>query len=508
MTSNRLDALNQLLFRPVAIDWLIVYRVSFGLVMLSYVVKYLSVGLVDLFYVWPIYHFPYDGFEWVSKSDLAFKFGDTMVHAIHLQYVAMGLLSIMIAAGFCFRISAVLFAICFTHVFLIDKCYYQNHYYLVSLLSCMLPFLPAHRAWSVDAWLWPAIRSQTVPIWTLWLLRFQIGVPYFFGGIAKLNADWIRGQPMRLALANKVNRPLIGGPWLTEEWVVQTVVWGGLLFDLLVVPALLYRRTRIWAFAACLFFHGMNALMWTIGIFPWMMMLATTIYFVPDWPRQLWSRLARKQVSVGAGELNQVIPVSIVRWGTVIALSLFVTWQVLYPFRHFMYPGNPSWNEYTHHFSWHMLLRAKETGLRIYATDPRTRRTGVIDLTHYVTARQLGVVGRDPRMIHQLCRHIHDDLEEKGFGDVEVRALALISMNGRKPQLIIDPNLDLAHLPVSQQFPEWIIPLHEPFRKIAWNEPISEWERLLQIKLPPLLRNEPQVASEELNATVPNQQMN
>lgn len=490
MTLPRLRSLTNQLFRPVPNEWLGFYRISFGAVMLYFACKYLLSGTVNLFFVLPIYHFPYDGFEWVTKSDFALKIGDVMVHAIHLEFVILGILALLIMLGAWFRIASILFAGFFVHIFLLDKCYYQNHYYLVALLSCILPFLPANQVWSIDALRRTSIRSRTTPVWTLWLLRFQIGIPYFYGGIAKVSEDWFGGQPMRLALPSKVDRPWIGGPWFAEEWLVQVFVWGGLLFDLLVVPALLYRRTRVVAFVACLCFHLMNSLVWTIGIFPWLMILATTVFFEPDWPRRLAAFFGTNKTS-SLPSPNDTMTRPSAKWITAVCLSVYVTWQVLFPFRHVLYPGNSNWDEYTHHFSWHMLLRAKETGLRVYATHPVTERSSVVDLTHYVTARQLATIGRDPRMMHRLCLHIHDDLMDKGYGDVEIRVLALVSMNGRKPQLLIDPTVDLAHMPLKNGLPDWIVPLYEPFRRNAWELPRSQWERSLDLDLPPQMTRNP-----------------
>jgi vitamin K-dependent gamma-carboxylase len=44
--------------------------------------------------------------------------------------------------------------------------------------------------------------------------------------------------------------------------------YGGLLFDLLVVPFLLFRHTRPLALLAAVGFHLMNSQLFTIGIFP------------------------------------------------------------------------------------------------------------------------------------------------------------------------------------------------------------------------------------------------
>ena len=257
------------LFEAVAIDWLIVYRIAFGTVMCWYACKSLASGMVRLFYVTPMHHFPYPRFEWVRPIDFPVKLGQQVCEFVQIEYACLALMALLITIGLFYRFAAVMFAVSFTHVFLLDKSYYQNHDYLVTLLAWLLVFLPANRAASVDAVLWPKLRVRFIPAWTLWLVRFQIAVPYFFGGLAKIDADWLHGQPMRAALPQKVDAAFIGGPWFHEEWCVQLVIWGGLLFDLFIVPALLWRRTRLAAFCLCVAFHLTNSLIWTIGIFPW-----------------------------------------------------------------------------------------------------------------------------------------------------------------------------------------------------------------------------------------------
>ena len=125
-----------------------------------------------------------------------------------------------------------------------------------------------------------------MPAWTLWLLRFQIGLPYLFGGLAKFGDDWLRGQPMQMWLSISVWRVLFG-PVAQEQWLALIFSWGGLVFDLCIVPLLVWRRTRAVAFVVAVLFHLMNAFMFDIGVFPWVMIGATTVFCDPDWPRRL-----------------------------------------------------------------------------------------------------------------------------------------------------------------------------------------------------------------------------
>ncbi len=474
------------LFQDVPIDFLVVYRIGFGLVMCWWAVEYLRYGVPFYNYTIAPYQFSYYGFEWVKPWQFSLSIGGLTYDGMTLHFIALAVLSLMITFGVWFRVAALLFGLGYAYWFLLDKCFYLNHYYLGTILSLMMPLLPAHRVFSIDAWKRPAIRSQTVPRWTLWLLRFQFGIPYFFGGIAKINADWLRGQPMRTTLSYMTDHPWVANFPFDREVMVQFICWGGLVFDLAIVPLLLYRRTRVLGYVLACMFHLSNHFLWNIGIFPWLMIVATTVYFDPDWPRRLVRRSSDTLKTVDA-------PAQFNLGQRLIAGALF-TWiavQVLVPLRVYVLPGNPSWSEYTHHFSWHMLLRAKMTGLRVYGTDSKTGRSGTIDLRDYMSQRQLRVVGRDPRMIHQLCLFISQDLESKGYKDVELRVLALASLNGRKPQLLIDPNVDLAKEPRDLSYPDWIVDLHEPYRHDAWDYPMAEWEQHLDLDLPPQMQLRP-----------------
>src|SRR5262249_32657684 len=160
----------------------------------------------------------------------------------------------------------------------LEKVLYLNHFYLGCLLAFLMIFVPAHKNYSLDAWRTPSRRTSTIPAWPIWLLRFQVGVPYFFGGIAKLNSDWLRGEPLRLWLTAKRVFPILG-PFFTPGGAVCLMPYGPLLFALSVVFFPLNRRTRVFAYIATLLFHFLNARLFAIGIFPWMMIAATAIFF-------------------------------------------------------------------------------------------------------------------------------------------------------------------------------------------------------------------------------------
>src|SRR6476660_6790851 len=176
------------LFKPVDISFLVFFRVLFGGIMLWEVYRYFTNGWINRYFVEPAVTFSYYGFSWVKPWP---------GRGMYIHFFVLGLAAACVMIGFLYRIAAPVFFLTFTYFFLLDQTRYLNHFYLVCLISFLMCFLPAARAFSVDALLRRSIHSDVVPAWTLWLLRAQVGIPYFYGGIAKLNSDWIHGEPMR-----------------------------------------------------------------------------------------------------------------------------------------------------------------------------------------------------------------------------------------------------------------------------------------------------------------------
>jgi vitamin K-dependent gamma-carboxylase len=337
-----------------------------------------------------------------------------------------------VMVGFLYRIAAPVYFLAFTYSFLLDQTRYLNHFYLVCLISFLMCFLPAERAFSVDALLRRNIRSAVVPAWTLWLLRAQVGIPYFYGGIAKLNSDWMYGgEPMRSWL-----RPLTrvpgGGPIFTADWVVYSFVIGGLLLDLLVVPLLLWRRTRLFAFAAAVVFNLINGVIFDIGIFPWLMLGALLIFFPPE----LLRRFARafmssgeaspdaepSQASVSATTIEETRSCpSLTSSQKLVAglLAAYLAVQLLFPLRHYLYPGDVSWTEEGHNFSWHMKLRTKGGEAVFTVTHPGSGQTWTIKPEDYLKPHQAMKMTTKPDLILLFGQYLAEEKRREGYENAE-----------------------------------------------------------------------------------------
>jgi hypothetical protein len=464
--ANFLRRLCAALFTPVDISFLVSFRILFGGIMVWEVYRYFTHGWISRYFLEPALTFSYYGFSWVKPWP---------GRGMHVHFFVLGLAAACVMVGFLYRIAAPVFFLAFTYFFLLDQTGYLNHFYLVCLVSFLMCFLPAERAFSVDALLRRSIRSAVVPAWTLWLLRAQVGIPYFYGGIAKLNSDWIHGgEPMRTWLRPLTKMPGVG-PVFTADWLVYSFVIGGLLLDLLVVPLLLWRRTRLFAFAAAVVFNLINSVIFDIGIFPWLMLGALLIFFPPDLPR----RFARSFMSSGemlpdvepsAGPARtettaerSSCPSLVASQKLVVGLLVaYLAVQLCLPLRHYLYPGNVSWTEEGHNFAWHMKLRTK-TGEAVFTvTHPRSGQTWTIKPEDYLESRQVMKLTTKPDMILLFSHYLAAEKQREGYDNVEVRARVMASLNGRQPQLLIDPDVDLAKEQVSLLPARWIVPLTTP----------------------------------------------
>jgi hypothetical protein len=275
------------LFRPVDSASLVFLRVAFGVIMLVECWRFWDHGWIERYFIRPDFLFKYYGFEWVQPWP-----GDGM----YWHFGLLAVLSLMITIGLFYRLAMTVFFFAFSYIFLLDQARYLNHFYLVMIVAFLMILVPASRTYSVDAWLnarFGRARERTVPMWSTWIFRCQFEVLYLYAGIVKVNADWLRLEPLGMWLARRDDAPLIGALF-NEDWVVAVAAYGSAGLHLLGAPLLLFRRTRIYITVVYFAFHLSNHFMFQIGIFPWLTMAGTLMFFDPDWPRQVWRALWRK----------------------------------------------------------------------------------------------------------------------------------------------------------------------------------------------------------------------
>jgi vitamin K-dependent gamma-carboxylase len=392
------------------------------------VLKFFWRGWIDLYYVEPTFLFTYWGFEWVRPLPAPL---------LHVHFGLLLLAALGMAADWRPRLCAATLAVGFGYVFLLERANYLNHYWLVLIFAALLAIVPAR-------------GPDHVPAWGLWLLRFQLAVVYGFAGLAKLDGDWLLGVPFGLFILG--NQDTYAG-WLLGRlpragMLLSTVA---LLFDLLVVPALLWSPTRRLAMVATFVFHLLNAAMFDIGVFPWLMLCATPLLVPPDWPRRfgLLGPACPPPTDVDSPERRRLV---------LGACTVWIAFQVALPLRWLLYPGTAGWTGQGHYFAWRMMLVNKLlVDARLLVWDPATRRGWLIDPQDYLTPTQVdGLV--HPENLPQLCRRVARDQRDRGHGDVAVFADVRVSYNGGQAAPLVDPTVDLSRVEDTLAPAPWILP--------------------------------------------------
>ena len=222
------------LFKPVDIASLVFFRIVYGLIMILTFLLFLDQFDIKANWIDPRFHFHYIGFEWVDPLPGPF---------MYLLLVLLIFLALLICIGYRYILSCSLFSLGLTYFLLINQIVWDTYFYLAWWISLILIFVPAHKKFSCDAWKKPDCASETTPAWTVWILRFQIAMPYLFGGITKLNEDWLSGFVTKGLFAPRTHLPFIG-QFCQEPWFIYWTAYGGLLLDLFLVPMVIFRPFR------------------------------------------------------------------------------------------------------------------------------------------------------------------------------------------------------------------------------------------------------------------------
>jgi vitamin K-dependent gamma-carboxylase len=426
------------LFRPLDIAPLVFFRIAAGVLIAVECAGHALTRFSEP-YVQATFHFSWPLTPWLTPGPPPTVYAHMMLNCAAAALVALGLF---------YRATAVVLCVGLGLLLAMEQTAYINHTYLYSLLAGILACIPAHGAVSLDARRRPGLLRAAAPAWCLYLLRFQIAVVYVFAGIAKIDADWLRAMPISFWLSTRPLDPVFGEPLarlLATAPTAYVISYAGLIFDLLIVPAMLWSRTRVAAFAVAIVFHLGNVVMFGIGTFPWLSIAATALFFPPEQFRRLpWlrHRLERDRAAVrDAGSVSRLPPSS--QRLVASALALYAAVQIAIPARSLLVGGYPSWTEIGHTFAWRMMLRSKIGSVRFIVTDSASGETWTERPVQYLTPRQVTVFAGDPEMILQLAAHVRRVHAAAGR-DVEVRADAFARLNGRPPRRLLRREVNLA----------------------------------------------------------------
>tara|TARA_B100001113_G_scaffold80048_1_gene63044 strand:+ start:1153 stop:2388 length:1236 start_codon:yes stop_codon:yes gene_type:complete len=407
-------------------------------------------GWIEKVYIKPDFHFKYYGFEWVPE----------LGEYTYLLFFICAITSIMITIGYKYRLAIVCFFICFTYIELLEKTVYLNHYYFISILSFLLIFLPLNAIFSVDNFI-KKEKTPRVPSWTIDCLKLLLAIVYIYAGLAKINYDWlIEAMPLKLWLTSKYDLPIIGDYFMQQVWVHYAMSWGGMLYDLTIPFLLLLKRTRNFAFLMVILFHVFTRILFPIGVFPYVMIVCALIFFDEKLHQRIINRI-KKLISfmykyTEKSEIN-LVKKSTNKFSLVVVLLFFII-QILMPIRHVLYKGNVMWHEQGYRFSWRVMLMEK-IGYTTFKIEEENGKYFYVNNEDHLSSYQEKQMSFQPDFILEYAHYLGAYYENKGFENVKVFAESYVSLNGRKSQRFIDPNVNLLKRNDSFKNKTWVLPL-------------------------------------------------
>ncbi|MEZ4902808.1 MAG: HTTM domain-containing protein [Spirosomataceae bacterium] len=434
---------------------LVVFRVTFGVMLFGSIVRFWLKGWITTLYIQPRYFFPFYGFEFVKP----------LGNYTYILFAVCGLCALLVALGLFYRFAAIGLFLSFTYIELIDKSTYLNHYYFVSLVSFVLIFLPAHVYFSLDAYRNKRLLAGRIPRWCLDSIKLLVGILYFYAGLTKLNSDWLcHALPLKIWLPAHNDIPVFG-VLFNYPWVPFVFSWFGCLYDLSIPILLWNKRTRGWAYMAVVVFHGLTAMLFPIGMFPYIMIVTALIFFSGDFHQQIiekmniWLRLQAAWLQATATYQFSRIRQQLLLGG----FTLFFLVQLLFPFRYLCYPGELFWTEQGYRFSWRVMLMEK-SGMAQFTIKDDTGKQWVVNNADFLTPLQEKMMSTQPDMLLQYAHLLRDYYKTHGVNFPQVFVDSYVALNGRIGKPLVSPSTDLAKEIDSFQPKSWILPFDDEIK--------------------------------------------
>ncbi|NHN27351.1 HTTM domain-containing protein [Flavobacterium jejuense] len=426
------------LFKNTDIAPLVVFRIFFGFLIACESFGAIISGWTKDVLIAPQFTFSFIGFEWIQPLS-----GNGMYY----YFATMGILGILIMIGLRYTTSMFLFCLLWTGTYLMQKSSYNNHYYLLMIISFMMIFLPANRYKSLDVKLGYTKETVEIPYWMNLIFIIQIAIVYFYASIAKFYPDWLDGTFTKNLLHNTTAIPFFLDVF-SQKWFYLFIAYAGIIYDLLIIPLLLYRKTRTLALLTSLLFHLFNAIVLQIGIFPFFALSFALFFYDSEKIRKIFFRNKVLKSTYPNLNFNQKR----------ILYFLFIPFlyiQLVLPLRHYFIEGDVLWTEEGHRLSWRMMLRERSGYISFEMIDNTTKESTVYDYSKNLTSKQARQLPTKPDFIWQYCQKIKEENKDK---DISIYVNCSNSINRKPYQTLIDPKYDMAKAKWNYFFHnEWIL---------------------------------------------------
>jgi hypothetical protein len=272
----------------------------------------------------------------------------------------------------------------------------------------------------------------------------------------------IDAMPLKIWLPANAHIPLIG-VLLTKTWIAYLFSWFGAIFDLSIGFLLLYKPTRKVAYIFVLIFHVFTGWLFKIGMFPYIMIFVTVIFFSEEVHLKIihFLRSIFNKKSLQTNEISLSLYFSPAKKKLLYGLlAMYILLQVVLPFRFLLYPGKLFWTEEGYRFSWRVMLMEKDGITFFYVKDAKTGRKGEVVNSQFLTPLQERMMQTQPDMMLQYAHYLHDFYKNKGISDPIVTVESYVTLNGSGSRLYIDSTVNLSKQQENFLPKKWILPFH------------------------------------------------
>ncbi|HLW62803.1 MAG TPA: HTTM domain-containing protein [Flavobacterium sp.] len=445
---------------------LIVFRIFLGLVFLAESVGSFFTGWINFNFINTNTNFTFIGFEWLLNIQ-----NETM----YVVFGLMALVSLGIIFGFKYRFSIIALTVLWGLVYFGQKTSYNNHYYLMWLIALIMCFLPANAYASYDVKKNPGIKKLYMPRWISWVFILQISCVYFYATIAKFYPDWLDGTVTSGMFMSMKNMPQVVLDVFHKKDFQLFIAYMGIAFDGLIIPALLWKRTRWLAIIGSLIFHVFNSITLQIGVFPYFALSFSIFFFPAEQVRKFFLR--KKQAVSFKGEYTYD--------GLIMFRYFFIPYlilQIVLPLRHWAIKDDVLWTEEGHRLSWRMMLRARSGEARFKVVNKNSGEILKFSNEELLTDKQRRRLNA-PDVIWQMTQKIQQHFKEQGK-EVEVYVInSNVRINSHPSKRLIDPTVDLAAEKWSHfKHHDWILDRNAPQdayskRNVIQNLKVSESQK-------------------------------
>ena len=382
----------------------------------------------------------------------------------YVLFFICGLSALFVALGLKYTWAIITFFLTFTYIELMDKTTYLNHYYLVSVLSFLLIFLPAGNYFAWDILRGSRKLFPQIPKWNIDAIKLLLCLVYLFAGLAKLNSEWLlQAMPLKIWLPTKEDLPLIGFLF-RYDWMIYLFAWGGALYDLIIPFLLLNRSTRGVGFMMVVFFHLLTAILFPIGMFPYLMIFSALIFFNFQFHQKIIEGL-RQVLNIKNRKIHLIQDTnfrhSLIIRVKIIILALFFLIQIGLPLRYVLYPGNLFWTEEGYRWSWRVMLMEKAGSAQFKIVDNASGSWFYVNNEDFLTSFQEKQMATQPDFILQYAQFLNVHFSQQGMKDLGIFVDCFVALNGRKSARYIDPEFDLTKGYDSFAHKSWILPFNE-----------------------------------------------